>query len=83
VRGPQGERGQLSPAWNLTSTGRFASVLSPWLVRTGARLPLGALRLDLHPADLDQPRLMDALERVLARVAGERVAVTYGELAGR
>jgi predicted deacetylase len=41
------------------------------------------LRLDLHPADLDHPRHMRAIERLLLRSAGARVAVTYDELARR
>jgi hypothetical protein len=38
------------------------------------------LRLDLHPADLDHPRSVAAVERVLRR-ARDRDAVTYDELA--
>jgi hypothetical protein len=37
------------------------------------------LRLDLHPADLQHPRHMLALERVLQRAA-RRHAITYDEL---
>ncbi len=82
IRGPQGERGPVAPAWSLAS-GPLAPLLAPALVRAGARLPFDALRLDLHPADVEHPRLMDALERVLERTSRERRAVTYGELAGR
>ncbi len=39
------------------------------------------LRLDLHPADLDDPRHMLALEWVLKRTAANREAVTYEQLA--
>lgn len=81
VRGPLGERGPLAPAWSLAS-GRLAPLVAPALVRAGARLPFDALRLDLHPDDVRHPRLMDSLERVLARAASARRAVTYGELAG-
>jgi predicted deacetylase len=39
------------------------------------------LRLDLHPADLDHPRHMLAIERLLRRAAKTRAAVTYDDLA--
>ncbi|HUA10997.1 MAG TPA: DUF2334 domain-containing protein [Solirubrobacteraceae bacterium] len=81
VRGPRGDRGPLAPAWSL-APGRLAPLLAPALVRAGARLPFDALRLDLHPTDVEHPRLMAALERVLASAARERRAVTYGSLAG-
>jgi hypothetical protein len=38
------------------------------------------MRVDVHPADFDHPRLLLALERVL-RSAERREAVTYDELA--
>jgi predicted deacetylase len=38
------------------------------------------LRLDLRPADLDRPRNVRAVERILIR-AGDREAVTYDDLA--
>jgi predicted deacetylase len=55
---------------------------SPWLVRAGALAAGDLLRLDLHPADLDHPRHIGALEGVLQR-AHRRVrhAVTYDDLA--
>jgi hypothetical protein len=56
-------------------------VLSPALVRAGALASGTTLRLDLHPADLDHPSHMLALESVLRRSAGAREAVTYDELA--
>ncbi len=39
------------------------------------------LRLDLHPADLDHPRCVAAVESVLRGARG-RAAVTYDQLAG-
>ncbi len=41
------------------------------------------LRLDLHPADLDHPRHVRAIERLLLRAARTRAAVTYDDLARR
>lgn len=60
---------QLAPAW------------SPSSVRAGRLLGGGTLRLDLRPAFLKQPHQMLVLERVLARAARDRCAVTYDELA--
>ena len=71
----------LAPAWSLATSGPFARALSPPLVRAGSMLPTRTLRLDLHPADLRNPRHMMALEWVLQR-ARSRVAVTYRQLAG-
>lgn len=53
---------------------------SPWGVRASTLLAGPLLRLDLHPADLDQPGRIAAAEQVLRR-AGRRQAVTYDELA--
>lgn len=53
---------------------------SPWGVRVSGLLAGPLLRLDLHPADLDQPGRIAAAEAVLRR-AGRREAVTYDELA--
>ena len=75
------ETASLSPAFSLASGGRIGRLLSPPVVRAGALLPTRTLRLDLHPADLRNPRHMMALEWVLQR-AHARSAVTYGELAG-
>jgi hypothetical protein len=57
--------------------------LSPSLMRVGSFMQGRTLRLDLHPADLDRPRHMLALERVLHRAGGRRTAITYDELAAR
>jgi predicted deacetylase len=81
---PHAERGGhevLAPAWSFASSGALGRLLSPPLLRVGSMLPLSALRLDLHPADLRDARHMMALEWVLARAHG-RQAVTYRQLAG-
>jgi predicted deacetylase len=61
---------QLTPAWSPTS------------VRAGALLAGRTLRLDLHPAYLDHPRHMLALEWALGHTARRRLAVTCDRLAG-
>ncbi len=73
----------LAPAWDVGSEGSLRRMLSPSLIRAGALLQGQTLRLDLHPADLDRPRHMLALERVLSRAGGRRTAITYDELAAR
>jgi predicted deacetylase len=81
-RGPRGTRRELlGPPIALSNGGRIRRAVSPALLRAGALLCGGTLRLDLHPADLDHPRHMLALEWVLARCAGAREAVTYEQLA--
>lgn len=55
---------------------RFAS---PAVLRTASRIGGGPVRLELHPADLDHPRLIAAAEDVLRRHA-RRPSVTYREL---
>ncbi len=74
--------GQLAPAWSLATAGPLSRAFSPPLVRVGSLLPTSTLRLDVHPAHLQHPRHMMALEWVLARVGSHRTAVTYQELAG-
>jgi len=72
----------LAPALTLGTSNSVKRLTSPWLVRAGA---LGAgrlLRLDLHPADLDHPRHIGAVEGVLKRARRHvRQAVTYDDLA--
>jgi len=72
---------RLAPAWSLGSDRPLGRVLSPALIRAGAALAGGTLRIDLHPSDLDHPRHMLALEWALAHAAQRRTAVTYDELA--
>jgi predicted deacetylase len=71
----------LAPAWDVGSEGAVRRALSPSLIRAGSLLQGRTLRLDLHPADLERPRHMLALERVLSRAGKERQAITYDELA--
>lgn len=73
----------LAPAWDVGSDGVIRRALSPSLIRAGSFMQRRTLRLDLHPADLDRPRHMLALERVLHRAEGRRTAITYDELAAR
>ena len=75
------ETGQLAPAFSFAAAGPFSRAFSPPLVRAGALLPSRTLRVDLHPADLQHPRHMMALEWVLERSACSRRAVTYEQLA--
>jgi hypothetical protein len=71
----------LAPAWDVGSEGVVRRAVSPSLIRAGSLMQGRNLRLDLHPADLDRPRHMLALERVLQRAGGQRRAITYDELA--
>jgi predicted deacetylase len=75
-----GESSRLSPAVGLGTSGPVKRATSPGLLRLGAALSGSTLRLDLHPADLDHPRHVVALERVL-RGARKRSAVTLEQLA--
>jgi predicted deacetylase len=77
-----GGRESLAPAWSLAAGGPFSRAFSSPLVRAGSLLPTRTLRVDLHPADLQHPRHMIALEWVLSRNRMRRRAVTYEELAG-
>jgi len=70
----------LAPAWDVGGEGVIRRALSPSLIRAGGLVQGRTLRLDLHPADLDRPRHMLALERVLSRAGGRRTAITYDEL---
>jgi predicted deacetylase len=76
-----GTRDLLGPPIALSSAGRLCRALSPVLLRAGALLSGGTLRLDLHPSDLDDPSHMLALEWVLKRSTRTREAVTYEQLA--
>jgi len=80
VTDDHGRRSTLNPALCLGTSTVAKRLLSPSLVRLGARAAGSVLRLDLHPADLDHPRHIGAVESVL-RGAARRTAVTYDELA--
>jgi predicted deacetylase len=67
---------RLAPAWSMGAGG----VLSPPLIRAGSLVCGHTMRLDLHPAYLDHPHQMMALEWVLGRAGSRRQAVTYDEL---
>ncbi|HEX3909889.1 MAG TPA: DUF2334 domain-containing protein [Solirubrobacteraceae bacterium] len=71
----------LAPAWGMGSDGALGRAFSPALIRAGGLLSGHTLRLDLHPADLQHPRQMLALDHVLDRAEGRREAITYDELA--
>jgi predicted deacetylase len=75
------DRGRLlAPAWGMGSSGPLQRALSPALIRAGSMMCGRTLRLDLHPADLQHPRQMMALEWVLGRAGRRREAITYDEL---
>jgi hypothetical protein len=72
----------LAPAWGIGTEGLLRGALSPSVIRVGSLLSGHTLRLDLHPADLEHPRHMMALEWVLHRSGHRREAITYDELVG-
>jgi len=71
----------LAPAWGLGGDSIARRILSPAAIRAGALLGGRTLRVDLHPADLQDTRHMLALEWVLSRGGSRRRAITYDELA--
>jgi predicted deacetylase len=70
-----------APALSLGTSTVLRRWASPAIVRVGARLSGELLRLELHPSDLQHPRCVGAVEKVLLGAHGRR-AVTYDELAG-
>jgi predicted deacetylase len=72
---------RLAPVWSPGAEGPLGRVFSPGLIRAGATLTGGALRLDLRPGVLEHPRHTLALERALEHAAQGRDAVTYDQLA--
>jgi predicted deacetylase len=70
----------LAPAWGLGTDTALGRALSPPLIRAGSLLCGNTLRVDVHPADLEHPRQVLALEWVLGRAGGRRQAITYDEL---
>jgi predicted deacetylase len=77
--GNAGRSQWLAPAWGMGTDNRARRLLAPSLIRAGSMLCGETLRLDLHPADLQHPRHMLALEWVLARSAPTRQAITFEE----
>jgi len=75
-----GAQSTVAPALCLGTSTRFKRLVSPALVRAASVVAGPVLRLDLHPADLDHPRHIIAVEKVL-RGARRRVPVTYDDLA--
>jgi predicted deacetylase len=69
-----------APALCLGTSTAVRRWTSPVVVRAGARLSGELLRLELHPSDLDHPRCVGAVEKVLRGARG-RSAVTYDQLA--
>src|ERR1700730_16073984 len=53
---------RLTPAWGMGTGSPLRRATSPALIRAGSLLCSSTLRLDLHPADLQHPRHMMALE---------------------
>ncbi len=72
-----GSRRRLVPAWSMGTERPLQRLLSPALIRVGSLLCGETLRVDVHPAALEHPRQMLALEWVLSRGAPRREAVTY------
>jgi hypothetical protein len=70
----------LSPAWGVSSEDHLRRALSPLAIRAGSIVGAHTLRLEVHPADLDHPRHMLALEWVLRRAGQRREAITYDDL---
>jgi predicted deacetylase len=70
----------LTPAWGASADSPAQRLLSPVLIRAGSMLCGQTLRVEVHPAALEHPRQMLALEWVLARNARKRTAVTYEEI---
>jgi predicted deacetylase len=77
-----GPRTLPAPAFGLGTSTHFKRHTSPAVLRAGAVLPGRVLRLDIHPADFDLPRHVQALDAVL-RISRARRPVTYDELARR
>jgi len=71
----------LSPVWGLGGEGALQRAFSPALIRAGGVFGGRTMRVDLHPADLQHPRQMLALDHVLDRAGRRRKAITYDELA--
>jgi predicted deacetylase len=68
----------------LGSSTMIKRTLSPPLIRAAARTTGEVMRVDIHPADFDQPSHVATLERVLEQAREEgRTAVTYDDLSSK
>lgn len=76
VQGPTGRR---TPALCLGSSGLIKRATSPLVVRAGALLSSGLLRLDIHPADFDHASHVQVLDAIIRRGRG-RAPITYDDL---
>jgi predicted deacetylase len=75
-----GQHSAFVPTLTFGTSSALKRAASPLLVRAGGLLAGPLLRLDLHPADLDHPAHIGAVEAVL-RSAQRRTPVTYDEVA--
>jgi predicted deacetylase len=68
----------------LGSSTMIKRTLSPPVVRAAARTTGEVMRVDIHPADFDQPSHIATLERVLEQAHRERrTVVTYDDLVSK
>lgn len=65
----------------LGSSTMIKRTLSPPVIRVAARVSGEVMRVDVHPADFDQPSHISTLDRVLRQARDEgRAVVTYDDL---
>ena len=68
----------------LGSSTMIKRTLSPPVIRVAARVSGEVMRVDIHPADFDQPSHISTLDRVLNQARDEgRAPVTYDELSSQ
>lgn len=70
-----------APALCLGSSTSFKRAASPLAVLAAARAGSRLMRIDIHPADFDQPRHIETLEALLRLARGRRV-ITYDAVGG-
>ena len=66
----------------LGSSTKLKRALSPPIIRNAARFSGELMRIDIHPADFDQPGHIATLELLLER-AQDRTPVTYDDLSSK
>jgi len=64
------------------SSTKLKRALSPPIIRAAARTTGEVMRIDIHPADFDQPGHIRTLETLLTRAAG-RTPITYDNLSSK